>query len=886
LPNGYLSSGHGLLKENETDALLLISADDDFYAPVSRARGGAEYCPANVPASWSRADDDVWTQWLPEHKLGGVEQGWKIHVSCKIGRAPEVLDKAAAVFFAHGIAFKHLACARFFIIAHHKHAARPQSGKFCAAYPPDEKSARQVMTELAAALEDEEGPCILTDRRFGASQVVHYRYGAYVNRSRVLADGSYEMLVRDAYGRDVPDRRGVRFELPEGMTDPFADPRETTPTQDAPSGRSPGCAGYSFGRALAHSNGGGAYQGRELATGRTVFIKESRGHNGLISLDSTSRDRLRHEYQMLRRLHRARPGICPEPLAYFRRREHEYLVTEFVPGTSLQEWCVTNNPIIWTTVSAENARAYYGRCLRILDELSRVLRELHQMGWVFVDLNPGNVLVDENDSARLIDFETSASPGKLTNPIGAPGYFLKPSLAGDDPHRYDEFGLSSLALFMIAPLNNTADHNPAVLAHLRRQLDRQGLIPDSLWQLATRFRAENVPSPRSAPTPEDVDEDLAGQLTALRDRLIAGLLYTGQPDGQVPLGPQSYATNALCVAHGLAGVVHALGKAGVPAPGMLERLRQKSMRDASTLPPGMDVGLAGIAWVLADHGLLEEARTLLTAADAHPVLGDCATLGQGKAGVGLTHLALFGHTGDGFHLDRAAALADAIPRGTDLAGKLGPNNAIGLTAGRAGIALLDFYLAGLTGQHERLASGLRLLTADLCRAVESTGGLLFPVSDADRRIMPYLFAGTAGVGMVTSRFLDATGDERLARVMPGLLAGVACPFTLYGGLYAGMAGIGLFLHDHARRHADETAARRAQRAAKRMFLYAVPHGEGSWVMGELGLRMSGDLWYGSAGVLVFLTQLLNDQTDPLFTLDRLCPDLTRAGLRHREHARG
>ena len=140
--------------------------------------------------------------------------------------------------------------------------------------------------------------------------------------------------------------------------------------------------------------------------------------------------------------------------------------------------------------------------------------------------------------------------------------------------------------------------------------------------------------------------------------------------------------------------------------------------------------------------------------------------------------------------------------------------------------------------------------------------------------------------MVTSRFLDATGDERLARVMPGLLAGVACPFTLYGGLYAGMAGIGLFLHDHARRHADETAARRAQRAAKRMFLYAVPHGEGSWVMGELGLRMSGDLWYGSAGVLVFLTQLLNDQTDPLFTLDRLCPDLTRAGLRHREHARG
>jgi hypothetical protein len=404
---------------------------------------------------------------------------------------------------------------------------------------------------------------------------------------------------------------------------------------------------------------------------------------------------------------------------------------------------------------------------------------------------------------------------------------------------------------------------------LRHQLDPHRCIPDSLWELATRFRAEAVTIAGPTPSPEDVDEDLTGQLAALRDRLVAGLL--DRPDGAVPLGPQSYVTNALCVAHGLAGVVHALGKAGVPAPGMLERLRRESLRDAGTLPPGLDVGLAGIAWVLADNGLLEEAGTLLAAADAHPVLDGCATLGQGKAGVGLAHLALFGRTGDAFHLDRAESLAGAIPRNGDLAGQLGPHNPTGLSAGRAGIALLDYYLARLTSQRERLAAGVHLLTAELERARPSEGGLLFPVSERDHRIMPYLYTGTAGVGMVASRFLAVTGEERLAQVMPGLLAGVGCHFSVYGGLYAGMAGIGLFLHDHARRHRDEAAAREAERVAKRMFLYAVPHGEGSWVMGEYGLRMSGDLWYGSAGVLVFLTQFLDDQPDPLFTLDGLEP---------------
>jgi hypothetical protein len=845
------------------EAFMLIHANRDFYAPLSLApRQMDAYRPAGVPPTWSRTDDDVWTQWLPENKLGGVEQGWKIHVSCRISRAQHVLDTAAALLFAYGIPFKHLNCAKFFVVTHHKHAARQQSGKFCVAYPPDEDTARRLMTELTVALAGEAGPYVLTDRRYGDSQVVHYRYGAYVQKTRVKADGSYEMLMHGADGNSVPDPRGMRFQLPEGMTDPFGGPGPTEA-----SGRSPSFEGYEFKKVLQHSNAGGAYEARELFSGRTVFIKESRAHNGLISPDSTSQDRLRHEYRTLRNLHQACPGICPEPIAYFSRWEHEYLVTEFVPGISLGKWSVRNNPIIWSTANAADFKGYYLRCQRIIKALSHILRNLHELGYAFVDLNPFNVLVDANDSVRLIDFEVATSADDPVTPVGAPGYFLDPVLAGGDLASYDDYGLSSLALAMIAPLNTTADRNPAVLPQLRHQLGPQFHVPDELWSLATRFRGGAGPVAEATPAPEALEADPVRHLASLRDRLVTGLLDSGYPDGTVPLGPRSYATNVLSLAHGLAGVVHALGNAGAPVRELLDRLRRESLRDAGQLPPGLDVGLAGIAWVLARHGLIDEAKALLVEADAHPLLAGRATLGQGRAGVGLAHLALFGQTGDEFHLDRATMLADSIPRDGDLAGELGSHNATGLSAGRTGIALLDFYLARLADQDRRLSSGLHLLMADLNRAVESEGGLLFPVSESDTRIMPYLYSGTAGVGIVASRFLAATGDERLAKTMPRLLAGVGNPFTYYGGLYAGMAGLGLFLHDHARRHQDEAAAAAAMRVAKRMFFYTVPHRTGSWVMGEYGLRMSGDLWFGSAGVLAFLTQFLENRTDALYTLD-------------------
>ncbi|GLY54473.1 class III lanthionine synthetase LanKC [Lentzea sp. NBRC 102530] len=824
-------------------SISLVHADPDFYAPLGRTtRRGTEYAASGLPSDWTEHHQDVWTAWYPPQKLGGVTDGWKIHLSARADRAQHVLDVAAPIFAAHGVGFKHLSCSLYFVVTHHKHAERSQSGKFCAAYPPDAATAEALMRDLAAAFDGEEGPFVLSDRRFGDSRVVHYRYGAFVARRRLTAQGGHELLVLDAAGRSVPDVRGTRFSTPEGITDPFLVSSVDAPARSG----APEFGGVRFDKALRHSNGGGAYRGTDVETGRTVFVKESRGHHGLVSPTSASQDRLRNEYQVLRELHRVGSGFAPEPLRYFRHLENEFLVTEFVPGRSLRSWWVEHNPIIWSTASDADFESYYARALKIVDELTAQLERLHGFGYAFIDLSPDNVLVDFDDSVRLIDFETAARLGGPLTPIGTPGFFPAEPLAfADDPVRYDDYALSSIALALIAPINTTADLNHGVLTHLKAQLDPRGLVPQRLWELATRVRRATG--------------ETSACLQGLYDGLVAGLRSTEHPDGVVPLGPRSYATNELGFGHGLAGVVHALHVAGAPSGELLDRLRTRALAKADDLPPGLLAGQAGIARVLAEHGEIAAAQELLARADDHPLLHGSATLGFGSAGVGLAHLALHRHTGDSAHLDRARRHAEGIPHGAALIERLGWSNAVGLVDGRAGLALFLHEL----GDHDR---GLDLLTAELDRAELSEGGLLFPVSDRDRRLMPYLSTGTAGVLVVASRYLATTGDDRVAAAIPGLLTGLHCSFTHYGGLLDGMAGISLALHDHGRRHGDQASLDRAKTLAQRLFLYAVPHRTGTYVPGEHALRLSGDLWFGSAGVLTALAAVLGDHPDPLFAL--------------------
>ena len=854
-------------------------AHPDYYEPFELSPAGAPYRPSAAPAGWEQRSTDVWTMWVPAG-AAVAESGWKVHVSSSLANAQDVLDIVARVCAEFGIPFKHISGRRYFLWLHNKHGNRAQSGKFCALYPATPELAHELLVRLERELDGFAGPYVLTDRRFGSSSCVSYRYGAFRPRYLLNADGTRTPSLLDSAGRDIPDQRRPEFALPAGIVDPFAPPLDDGSDEPVSFG------GYTFEAVVRHSNGGGVYRAR-TAGGREVFVKEARAHNGYIWDGRDTRQRLEQEYRTLRALHTVRPGLCPEPIDLFTHWENSYLVTELVPGITLTKWTVRETPVIQAGRPASAFAAYYRHCLAILDRAEALVAALHDLGYVFVDLNPNNILIDDQDRIRLVDFEAAGRLKGVIEPMGAPGYTPPDAadpdgLTAADPRRYDEYGLSAVAQMLLFPLHEVAGRAPEVLDHLHHDLTALAPVPERLWSRVTRLHPRAA-SPR-LPSPEAVHAAPLVHLRWLRDRVADAAGAMARPDNPrwvYPTTPAGLLSNARCVAHGTAGVLHALRVTRREVdPRIVTRLRDDSLRLRHDTPPGLLFGNAGIAWVLADLGEVDAAGELLAAADRHPLLDGCLTLGGGSAGVALTHLSWYVRTGDGHHLDRARSLLDGLGEGDALRERLGADDASGLVHGRPGIALALYYLARLTGDDDALARGMALLRAELTHAVPlETDALGFRVSGRDNRNMPYLYAGSAGYVRVLARYLSAVEDDGLAEVLRRSLRACTLRFTVAAGLFQGVAGLGLALGETADLYDRPDLAAHEIAAGTALFKHAVPGPDGVRFLGDKLARLSADLWSGSAGILLALHRMVARPADPLFTLDAAVRRESSAGSR-------
>ncbi|MFC8955059.1 class III lanthionine synthetase LanKC [Streptomyces sp. NPDC057101] len=849
-------------------------ADREYYLPLtSVADPGPRFAPSEVPPGLRGAAQGIWTAW-GSPRTGLAEQGWKIHVSARLDRAQHVLDTVAGICFSEGVPFKHLSARLFFLFLHHKHAGRAQSGKFCAVYPPDTATARRLLERLRDALDGEEGPYILTDRRYRDSRTVHYRYGSFGGRTRLRADGTLEGLVRDGSGREVVDLRLPAFHLPAGIADPFVEQEEQPHVGPIL------IRDYEVVRAVRLSNAGGTYQARDRRTGRTVFVKEARAHNGLVFDGTDAQRRLRHEYGVLRELHEAVPGVGPEPLDHFTEWEHDFLVTEYVAGQPLVGWLSRSSPLARADRTGESVAAYYEACRRLLAGLDASLERLHAAGYRFGDLSLGNVMVTPSGEVRLVDFEAASALSAAPSGMGTPGYTPPAGLlrADSDPLLQDRYGMSAVAFAFLAPLNEIAEHAPANLDLLRRDLAHAAPPPD-LWQRATAHYLTGGQASRNQddpdrlpslglPSPTELDTDPRGCLTRLSEQVTAGLLEMAdadRPEWAFPPSPEAFRTNNVCLAYGTAGVVHALHRAGVSVPEEIrERLRRDTLAQRDALPPGLLVGSAGIARVLAGLGLLDEAVDLLRDADDHALLASCGTLAGGRAGVGLSWLALHRLTGEGGHLERAAAAGERLLRTPDLPATLGEHDARGLLHGRSGVALFLHRLARHTDDPRYRKAGSVLLHQELDRTFALDDGSLSLSDDARlTRAMPYLATGAAGVAAVLTRYAATAPDERCAAALPRLVAGIRVSrATKEAGLYRGLAGLSWFLTEHAELTGTDAARGDAVRAATGLLKYAVPYRRGVRFLGAGSQRFTADLSSGGAGVLLALHRLL---AGPLLT---------------------
>jgi tRNA A-37 threonylcarbamoyl transferase component Bud32 len=784
-----------------------------------RDHNGVPACTADIRERMERAgrvvcDHGPWT----DVALAGLDlppQGWKIHVSARPVTLLTTVERVLPLLLRTPCRFKFARTTEVMRELNSHHNRPGAVGKAVTVYPLPEDFA-DLAEKLAAELVGMEGPRVHSDRRVRPDAPVYYRHAPFAASYGCDDNGDFNLVVRDDQGRELPGAADGRYRAPAWLPDPLTGRRPEPGGEAAEPGPVLLGGRYTVPTAITRAATGGIYRGTDRVTGAAVVIKERRAHTGEEPDGSAdARHRLRGEAAVLRRLEDV-PGL-PRVLDHFRHGADEFLVTTDVGPRDLRADVIGNGTY---TVPGRDL----GRLAR---DLLRLVDAVHGRGVLVRDLAPKNVVLAEDGTPSLVDFEISRAEGERQVHGWSPGYSSPAQERGEAACAEDDLYSLGATLFYAAtgidpPARSTRGvpddgRARAALALLGESAPpAAGVVPALLSpdpeeraEAARRLRAGAAhPPPRTEPryrvTPDRLPALVARALEQTRAAahdLMAG--RTGSPGG-LPSPTNQY--------RGAAGVGMELLRHDEASR---ELARSLAYWTAGFLtlrppPPGLQNGAAGTALFLAtaareleDPGLAEAVRPLARTA---PELVEGADHTSGLAGIGLAQLQLWRLCGDDGRLDLARRCARRLlapspaaelrecppdPREQDEV-----TSKLGFAHGAAGTAHFLLCLDAATGDPVAGAEAAACLEV----LAEHVPGLVAAASEHTARPMAASFCqGLTGIGGVLLRAGALGGSAHLTG--PALAAAGACrahvPRVSVSGQCCGLAGIGEFLLDAA-----------------------------------------------------------------------------------------
>ncbi|MFB7247354.1 hypothetical protein CW362_21815 [Streptomyces populi] len=875
--------------------------DPRYYEPLSRRPITDEYRDVLrrlLPEDWGLQRGDVWLHaYGPaavSHRAAETPvQGFKIHVSSTPEHALRLLDLVVPVCVEYGVAFKAAADPVLLGVLNSKLQERGYSGKFMTVYPPDVRVFTELIEVLYRRTVDEavEGPYILSDRRYRDSSVLFYRYGGFRPPRRLNIDGTQSTYLVSPTGAYVTDRRLPYFHLPQWIRDPFVAESGGAP-EEQPDGTVLNDR-YVIEGALTFSNAGGVYHGTDKVTLEPIVVKEARRlTNCWTGEDRTwdAVDVLRHEYDMLRCLEGL--DFVPRPVDLFRDWEHTFLVEERIEGISLHDFWAQDDTILAPYIRRKGRlELFLPRFRNVAEQLIRMVEQVHARGVLLGDLSPNNILIDpvtlrmwfidlecavrEDDEAALLEYG-----GRL----GTPGFlhperFLRDRLLPCD----DWYAVAMLLYGCVVPVTALFGLSPAARDVFLDEFVELG-VPSQVKSVVTHLTAGAVneakavlaqwrpeegvrrPAAKTA-AGEGVPDRLFAEVHRTLDGLADGLLRTvddGRSDRLWPADPMVFATNPLSVAHGACGPALFLRAVapGAPPNEVVSWMRRQSI-DTDTYPPGLYLGLAGIAWAFHDLGLTDRAESVMQTLYASPLLFEEPDMFLGAAGWGTASLRFHAVTGAQNHLEHAVRAGEHLlttaqhGEGT-CSWRRRQDDLVhyGYGYGASGIALFLLHLHLATGDDRFRSCAVRALEYDLAHARRTELGMQWPRFQDDTVVYPYWIHGSAGIGSTVVRFHHLLGIERYGDLARRIADDTYVKYSYTPGLFEGLAGIGEFMLDMHCFTGEERYRRNAFDIAETLLWFRTEGEDGTAFPGRWLTRVSHDYATGSAGVGLFLSRLL------------------------------
>jgi len=137
---------------------------------------------------------------------------------------------------------------------------------------------------------------------------------------------------------------------------------------------------------------GDVYLGHDERLNRKVAVKVIQDQ---LARDPRSRARFLREARVLSRLNH--PNICAI-YDYVEQAEGRFLILELVQGTEMDAPDLRDLP--------------FARKLPIARQFAEALAAAHARGIIHRDLKPGNIMIDTQENAKILDFGLAAAPGE------------------------------------------------------------------------------------------------------------------------------------------------------------------------------------------------------------------------------------------------------------------------------------------------------------------------------------------------------------------------------------------------------------------------------------------------------------------------------------------
>ncbi|KXZ21037.1 class III lanthionine synthetase LanKC [Bacillus nakamurai] len=788
------------------------------------------------------------------------EQGWKIHVTSLLEDSQSVLDKVAQLCIDNKIEFKHLKDRHSFIKVNSKIANRASSGKFITIYPINNEVFVELLEMISSITQDfKKGPYILSDKRWKNSNVF-YRYGGF----RLIFNEHGDHCIRDEEGNLIKDERTPFYQVPYFVKD-FDDYLNTINNScDLEAKGESNLEQYEIETALSYSNAGGVYVATRKKDNLKVIIKEARPNAGLDGVAKDALARQKIEYDALKKLKDV-PGVV-NLVEYFQEWEHYFLVEEFIEGRDLRQWLAQDFPFFRDSDSISD---HAKNVKKILLQLFTLIDKMHNNGVAMGDLQPANIMVTEDLTVKIIDFETAMPVNSEDKPNMATIGFVSQKMKISGAR--DWFGLKRLVRYLALPVLSSEDLDGYLqYNHLNWIKENYGdLFYDFIVDLQEKCDKRIKDYQKYIPKETRLSDQTSDfNLSSIINKLIKGLEKNLTDDERLINGDIrqfEMSGGKFNFLTGGSGAAFTLTKKKSSTAGVDKWIQSFLLDHLSKMEDnGLFTGKTGILALLYDKGYKEVVLNELKILKDN-INDTNITLRSGLSGIGLFVISLYLETKSIEHLQFAKELEELIDLHRVKDEPLRANDwmavGIGVIDGLSGVSLFYSALYSATNNKEYLEKAELLIKKDLETTKKDDVTGVLQTLDNRNRLLPYLSGGSIGIAISIWFLNHVSGQDLYREELDAILKLSKMRCTISGSLFD---GAGSFLLIPSMVHCGQERDEILSNVLNLLNIFLIEKNGYYVYPGQFSYRLADDVYTGSSGIILALMGVVKD--NPLYWL--------------------